>query len=256
MLTIRREQLRALGSIARRGFEATLVSHFYEFFPQECEALGRAQATRVVQAGIARATPLGYRDNREIGLYINLMFMLGASFEDDPQIPWAGEQVRDLSVDPPFHRIQRAFRSALDYLGETSGEDNRYLVRAMIRIRDHEPPVATADPLSDDELFDLLGKLYPQKRDFQGPEPTRALIRMARERIAALGFTGGGTLTVFVVLMFMLGAGFDTDPLYPWAGEVLADPSFLRESLRIRALYRAAMEHLSVSLTHQPHVTQ
>jgi hypothetical protein len=254
MLTIRKEQMRVLGSVALRSFEMALVRHFFEFFQDECRLLGTHQVRRVVQLGMSRAMPLGYKTNREIGLYINLMFMLGSDFENDPQIPWARDQIRDQGVFRPYDRIRRVFQSALDYLGETSGDNNGNLVRALIRIRDYNlaaAPTSSGQQLEDD-LFELFGKLHPQKQGVQGEQPTRALIRLAGERVKEYGPTSNPALAVYSVLMFMLGAGFDKDPLYPWASEVLNLTDDRREPARVPSLHYAAMEHLRESLTHKP----
>jgi hypothetical protein len=49
--------------------------------------------------------------------------------------------------------------------------------------------------------------------------------------------------------MFMLGSGFDRDPLHPWATEVLNDTSISDENERATRLYGEALNHLEQSLS-------
>jgi len=93
----------------------------------------------------------------------------------------------------------------------------------------------------------LLESYYPQKFDYQGAAANRALISLGRRNAARHGFYSNRSVTLFVILMFMLGSGFDGDFLYPWAGNALAVPT--GEDERAEELYRRALAHLEYSLS-------
>jgi hypothetical protein len=49
--------------------------------------------------------------------------------------------------------------------------------------------------------------------------------------------------------MFLLGSGFDKDPQFPWAENVLNDKSIPDESTRVDRLYKEAMTFMEKWLT-------
>jgi hypothetical protein len=52
-------------------------------------------------------------------------------------------------------------------------------------------------------------------------EELNAAIREGIDRAEDQGFTQRGPVRLYVDLMIVLGSGFDSDPQYPWAGEIL-----------------------------------
>lgn len=247
MLVIRTEQLSALGRAPRAAFEAELIRHFERFYPEECRRAGAGNVGDMVRLGIDRAGMHGYYVRREIGLYINLMVMLGSAFDRDPQIPWALKQLNDLSIADPFDRIQRIFESALDYLGACYGDGNEYMKRALVRIRDFDPALApqSVGLAFENDLLELWREFCPQKFSTQPEEATRELIRQGMESAEKYGIVSSQGRVVVLTLMFFLGIGIDDDPLYPWAGEALRDPSLAVEQRRAAELHRAALAYVN-----------
>lgn len=249
MLVIRQVQLDALGKSLRSGFEAQLVRHFVNLYPRESkEAGGESQIAKLVSRGVRRAAERGYTNRKEVGLFVALMFILGDAFDADPQLPWAARQLEDRNI-PLALRPECVFDYAIDYLGETAGENCGYLVRAMLRLRSYDlasAPDSSGD-LWVDDCCELLEGYYPQKFDYQGDAANRALISLGRRNAARHGFYSSRSVTLFVILMFMLGSGFDGDLLYPWAGNALSGPS--GEDERTEGLFRSALAHLEYSLS-------
>jgi hypothetical protein len=250
-LVIRKEQLDFLASIPRRAFETSLVEHFFRYYPKDCARLGEAPVRAMIRRGIERATAHGYHTREQAGLYCNLILMLGAGFDRDPQIPWAVEQLDDLVIDDPLERMRRLVATALQYLRDSFGEQGGYMARALVRIREYDlasAPCSTGPQLETD-LLGSLESFCPQKFRTQGGGPTRALIRLGVAEAARHGISGGPGLTVYIALMFMVGAGFDDDPIYPWAGAVLNDASTASEAERVGRLHRAAAAYVSRALS-------
>jgi hypothetical protein len=77
-----------------------------------------------------------------------------------------------------------------------------------------------------------------------GEAQLRLVIRQAIERARGHGFTNRGPVRLFIELTLLFGRAFDTDPQYPWAGEILRNP--LRQSQMDRAeqLYAKTLEYL------------
>jgi hypothetical protein len=112
------------------------------------------------------------------------MIMLGSEFDLDPQVGWAREQLTDYSIPTPKERIDKVFRTAVDYLGQTAGPDCEYLVRALIRLRKHDVHAAWSSTGEEfeDEVAQLLSRLYPQKAAFQGDDANRSTTLIATPR--------------------------------------------------------------------------
>ncbi len=249
MLVIRQPQLEVLADARREGFVVRLIEHFTRFYPREVRLAGDGMRD-FVHLGIRRAMAHGCSAQREASLFINLMIMLGADFEHDPQVPWAAQQLRDRTT-PPFRRLQGVHRSAVRYLEQTAGNENEHIARAMVRIRGFS--LRDAPDIGSDgfvgQLAGVLRRLYPQKVGVQGEPAMRQLVQLAIETARRHGVVGGQGVTLFAGLMLMLGSGFATDPMYGWSARVLADKNLVGEETRVTALHREAIAYLVASLS-------
>jgi hypothetical protein len=239
-----------LDRIPRMQFEAELVRHFFAFYPRDCRLAGEAQVHEIVQLGIERAMAHGYRARNAVGLYINLMFSLGSRFDEDPQIPWARQQLGDDSVEEPLERMQRLFRTTEEYLIKTAGNDEELLREALRRITPgyfREPPEGDGAAFAK-QAWARVSALYPQKAGVQGMEPTLALIASSIESAARRGIRSASGRYVYITNAFLWGIGFDTDPLYPWARRALATEAIGGEAARVERLIRESLGRIERSL--------
>jgi hypothetical protein len=253
LLIIRTEQMRRLRHVPANAFEAQLVRHFFRFYPDECGRAGEPQVRKMVQLAIRRAAVHGYFARREVALYANLMVILGCSFDLDPQIPWAAEQLNDLAIEDSFPRIRRVFASTLAYLEACFGAENGQMLRTLVRIRDFDlafVPQSRGLQFHDD-LCEILRKFCPPKYEHQGEAANRALVRAGIKVAESYGITGNTGRAVCVTLMFMLGSGFDEDPMYPWAARVLRDAGVRDEKARVAQLYARAADYVDDVLAEQ-----
>ncbi len=234
---------------SRARFEEKLVLYFAKAYPRECrQAGGPEQIRKLVAGAIDRATGFGFQAEAQVSLFVALCFILGSDFDRDPQIAWAGEMLRDAGVRNLALRMNGLYDRMLEYLEETAGERCELVVRAMIRLRDWELASAPAcDADWERNMLELLRKLYPQKFEAQGEEANRSLLRESLGKCAVYQLRSPEGRALFSILMFMLGSGFDHDPLHPWAARVLGEDGGERD--RVTALYGAARAHLEESLT-------
>ena len=220
MLTIRDAQIELLGREPRARFEADLARHLRRYFPHECE---RGDVAGFVRIGIERAAAHGFNTRYETALYLNLMAMLGVEFDEDPQMPWAARGLDDLSIPSPCARLTRFYDCAVAYLESTCGQKNLYLVRAKLRIRRQRfdslnrfrwnalPAVLTG----------LLEEIYPQKAAYAGESAMKDLALYAVSTALKRGVSTGRAAGIHALHLFMLGSGYERDPLYPWAAGIL-----------------------------------
>ena len=73
----------------------------------------------------------------------------------------------------------------------------------------------------------------------------RAAVEHGVTRAATHGLDMRGPIRFFVDLMIVLGSGFDTDPQYGWAAEILARKDTLGQMERAEALHARVREHLA-----------
>jgi hypothetical protein len=84
-------------------------------------------------------------------------------------------------------------------------------------------------------LCTLLPQHWPDACRALGEDGLRALVHDGVERARAYGIASEPGVTRFLNVMLALGAGFDSDPRYPWAAEILGRRG-VPEDLRIRQL--------------------
>jgi hypothetical protein len=252
VLVIRQAQMHALGSDVQGRFEAELCDVFVRAYPRECrQAGGPAAMLRWVATGTRNSLANGYTSRHEVAVWLSLMLILGVDFADDPQLPWVRELL-DPAVEPdPAQRLDLLFEHTLDYLGRTAGENAELMVRALLRMRAIEfaSLPALEDEAAVDDWCQRLRALYPQKFAFQGYALTAVNVACQRLRARELGLRGPGGEFLFVLLSFMLGSGFDHDPLHGWAGAILHPaPAHDEDGDRAARLEAAARGHLEMSL--------
>lgn len=251
MLKIRKEQYEELGKISLKRFEDSMVEHIKEFFPKYYEVLGEPTIHKVIQYGIDRAESYGFTSERDVCLYINLIFLLGSNFDTDLQIPWAGAILKNETIVVPFTRIDRLHDEVMEYLDQVSGTDNEYFGRALLRVHEIsiEDFAQTPTPNAGDITATQLQKIWRRKCQQMGETTLRKLIRDAIESAKAYNITTEYGVVLYTTLMFLLGSGFDKDPQFPWATAVLNDESIPDESTRVDRLYKEAMAFMEKWLT-------
>ncbi len=246
MLRIRKEQYEELGKIALKRFEESMVEHIKEFFPKYYEIHEEPLIRKVIQYAICRAENYDFRTERDVCLYINLVFLLGSNFDIDPQLPWAAAILNDETITDSVTQIDRLYDKGMEYLDQVAGTENEYLGRALLRIREIsiEDFAQTPTPNSGDIAATQLQKIWRRKCEQMGERTLRKLIRGAIESAKAYGITTERGIVLYSWFMFMLGGGFDKDPRFPWAAEVLNDESLTHQVGKVDRLYKEAMSFL------------
>jgi hypothetical protein len=288
MLVIRKSQMKVFEQVAVQRFEAGLLDHLRTFFPEQAAALGTAQLGKVVRYGLQRAESRGLRTERGLYLYLALMFMLGSAFDEDPQLAWMpplqppappplpAEEPQQATppveaaptpatVPPPEEtepapppetpdtRIVPLYEQAMAFLDRTAGPDNEFLRHTLSVLR--HPQVFEGLPTAPSfghRVLLLLQTLAPEKYKALGDGALRALVRSGYEAAKYHGVTTESGMMNYLALAFVLGSGFDRDPLYPWAAAVLSDPTLADPAQRGAALRETALKALEKCLPACP----
>lgn len=95
MLSFSTQQMRAFRSVPRALFVDRMRDHLQQFFHAHCKALGPNGLDDAIHHGIDRAKVYGIVGQRDVCLYIDLMFSFGRDFDKDSKLPWVCEILTD-----------------------------------------------------------------------------------------------------------------------------------------------------------------
>lgn len=238
----------AFERVARKVFEEKMVDHVREHLPVDFQLLGENQTRAVVQRSMARAEGHGITAKSDTCRYITFVFLLGSDFDLDPQLPWAKSALAPERGSAPA-RMQALRTRTLDYLQRIAGPSGKLYRRALYRVR----TVSFEERCREEGGFEaccraLLSEVHPEKyAEIEGGAMATLLVHAAHgaERD---GMTSPAGRLLYATLMFLMGSGFASDPLYPWAAALLGDSSLADPDEKAQALHGRAVAHLEQAL--------
>jgi hypothetical protein len=249
MLIIRQEQIKIFEQAAIKRFEDNLLKHVEEFFSLQCQILGEAQTRKVLRYGIEQAENYGFISERDVCLYINLMFMLGSDFDKDMQLPWVTTILKDEMITDSITRIDRLYDEAMDYLDQVAGVNNEHLQRVLFKIR--EEPIDNLKQLIrenfENDVIIQLRTLWLQKCKNMGETLLRRLIQEGIKAAKSYHITNERNVAIYIGFMFVRGSAFDKEPQIPWVTTILNDDSIKDQTTKIDLLYKRARAYLKLS---------
>jgi len=113
MLTIRERQIQVL---AQGMFELWMAGHLAEFFHAETTGLDPAEIGSRIRAAVQEARRHGFIGDSQVCRYVDLSFVLGPDFDQDPSLPWAAEILGDDRVTDPEMRMDLLYEAAMDHV--------------------------------------------------------------------------------------------------------------------------------------------
>lgn len=99
MLVIRREQQAALAEATRPTFEENVARHLREVWPEATSELDPPTLRAWVAWGVERGARYSLVSEYEVGLFIDLSWVLGTNFDESEAFPWAREILTDPTLD-------------------------------------------------------------------------------------------------------------------------------------------------------------
>jgi hypothetical protein len=246
MLIIRQEQMAVFEQAVVKNFASRVQEHLQKFFPEHCKALGEEGTRAVIRLGLERAEHYQLVSERDVYLYFSLMFLLGSHFDEDPQFPWVEELLKDQAPETALVRVAPIYDQAMTLLDSMVGPENEYLRQTIGLFQ--QPQVFESLPEAPSighRLLLLLQALAPQRYQALGDDILRNLVRHGYAAAKQHDLTTERGAMIYLSLAFLLGVGFDRDPLYPWASAILAHPDLSDPKQKSEALYAAARKHLA-----------
>jgi hypothetical protein len=240
-------QMAALDACAVRAFENRTYAHLQQYFPRHCLLLGEPQMRLVVQHGWAKAKSYELTAEPCVRSYIEFMCLIGGGFDADPLLPWAAEILNDRSATSQLARADRLYDAVWDYIehivpdfrDSTGKPTTARFVTELRRLRamPDEPLAPASLPRFTSDALDRLTGVFPVKSAHVGEAALTRVVADGVRAARSYGFGGQQASMLFIVLKFVLGAGFDRDPLLPWASATLNDPAIASPAKRLDKLY-------------------
>lgn len=129
----------------------------------------------------------------------------------------------------------------------------------MLEIRNEQMEVFERIAVKDfeDRTVEFIKEYFPKPYEILGETRIREIIQYGIEQAEIYEFTTERNIQLYISFMFMLGSGFDTDPQYPWALQILNDEEISDEDMRMDQLYDKAMDYLyAVAGENNEHVNE
>jgi hypothetical protein len=122
MLHIRPEQMKVLDDHMVRKFEDLMVTHLNKYFPEHCKNLGEDGTRKSVRQAIKHAGSYGIVSERDICVYIDVMFEFGRNFDKNPRLPWASKILNDEVLEGlPTDKVGQLYDAAVENLEQARG---------------------------------------------------------------------------------------------------------------------------------------
>jgi len=249
MLEIRKEQMDVFGKIAAKRFEDQMVAYIEKSFPKAYIALKEDRVREIVRYEWEKAKGYGLKSERGVKLYISLTFLLGSGFDTDFQLPWAEKILKDETISDESVKCDNLYEESMNYYYIVAGADGENIDEALRRIQSERIDGLSASRVVSEDMFrdfDLqlkmrLKRIFPEKYEYLGEEGITRLIQSGIESAKKYNMTTERGIFVYLVMMFILGSGFDTDLKYYWIKEILTDEEITDQSQRVDKLYDNAM---------------
>ncbi|WNG43161.1 hypothetical protein F0U60_02890 [Archangium minus] len=92
-------------------------------------------------------------------------------------------------------------------------------------------------------MLEHLAGFSPPLVEAAGEAQLRKSIHLGVTRAGRYGLTHQGPVRLYLELMLLFGAHFDTDPQYPWAARLLLDPGPASQQQRAEGLFEKTLAH-------------
>ncbi|MEM9455116.1 MAG: hypothetical protein AAGF11_13125 [Myxococcota bacterium] len=250
MLVVTNHQLELIGY---QRWEDEILEEMMRFAPRLYEIRGETIFREFIREGYARAEGHGFTNRGPVRFFIQTMASLGHHFDEDPQLTPIRVAIGD-PQRPQKQRAQDAFAAVLDYFDRVPGSDATRAIAALARLRDNnelwnEAPPPSRRLLVESMLAHMHG-MFPAKAEYAGDSVLEQLVDAAMEHAATheLDAMAGGR--IIAALMFALGWGITTDPLYPWVALMLEHREQTPRYDRIHHLAAKTRIYLDATLSY------
>lgn len=246
MLSLQEIQVQTLKQSSMMRFKANMVAHCLEFSPKLTRVLGEEQLNVVVSTHINKANSFGITQRGPVRLFIDLCFLFGSGFHDDPQYPWANEILKNNKPNAQMATAKRLHEEVKNYVDNVSGEKQINTWNALKNVCSviGKPFNFSKTPFTHNVL-DQLNSIHPFKALYIGDAATIDLINSAKMVSHEYGFDSEKSCFLLCTLMYFFGHACINDPLYPWIERTLKNDKITDSTARAMRLEKKSITWLN-----------
>jgi len=251
MLIIRNDQLKAFSRIKLNKFEEKMYVYAKKHFPDEFYDLETKHLIGVISKAIEKGKLYGFHTQKHAFYFLSLMFLLGSEFDSDVQFPWVYDYLTDQSVSDVDKRMENTWRAAVTFISCIAGDHLEFIRPVFDKL--YKLNIQNLSNLTEDnfekEINCFLMEFYPEKHNCQMEGENSALIKYGVNVSEKYNIESSHGKAVIIVLMFVFGSGFHSDPLFYKISNVLNN-GMLDENARINKLLKQVRRYLeTVTIT-------
>ena len=227
MTTISTQQMAELETTARERTCRRLALHVEQHFPGSARLAGPGATLATGHRCLAQADELGLDSEADLLRLLSLQLFFGHGFRSDSLCGAFAAILERTDIATPRARVARAWREGMAHFEHIAGAAGEHQRAAVGRLAGRHLFALAADPsgLDGAQADTLMAWLWPQKHAAARALGTGAL-EASLWQVAALARAHGvarpGAARVLLVLGYVFGAGFGTDPMLPAFGGLAA----------------------------------
>jgi hypothetical protein len=105
---------------AETEFEQTMARFVRNAFPARCQALGEAGVRDTIRHGYRRAATYHFTRETDRSHFVELLFLLGQNFDQNPSLDWVQAILHDPAISDPSVRMARLWEAASEVLAQNT----------------------------------------------------------------------------------------------------------------------------------------
>ncbi len=248
-MVIRSEQISVMGEAMAERFDDELIRHLSSYAPIEAEGLGPDALKSLVVLARQRASEIGFTHRNAIRLYLDLMVLLGSGFATDPQHPWVAAALeRGGELREQGERVESLHASALQYMHVVLGKKREFLSAALEQVVQSTPQEWQEAGDFRHSVSWQMRLMFPEKCSHLGQDLLRCVIDLAARRAEHHAMYTGPGITLWTILILLLGHEADSDPTAWWLEEALGDSEGSAPRQRVEKVHAATCAHIRLLL--------
>ena len=252
MLTVSAPQMARLQVCASESFVETLVTHARETLPAFAAHCDDSELKIAIRSALEKARQHGWTLQGSARFYVEMALLFGIGFANDPFHAWFTQTCKANAGLPELAQADACYAALSSGWRRMVGDDGQRQRRAFERWQRFDPlkafPAQLQVPEFMSRLQTALAALYPAMWDAADAEARTWLCAAAGSRLAegiVPSLSGQ-----FACLQFFLGHAALRDPLHPWVGVALLDPTTgnTNKASPAVALHQATLRYLQARL--------
>jgi hypothetical protein len=222
-MIIRPEQIETFEAAAQVSFEAEALEHIRKEYPAAVQGIEEAALKQLISQGAQRAGKHGFKARGPVRMFLEFLVLLGHEFDQDPMLFWVADILKDRDGLSEMEQALRLHLHVTTYLDLVYGPKGEHAAKGLAQIVKSLPQELTAVGRSyESAAAPWLQTLHPRKCAYAGQAALLNLVQQAQQAAARCGLTAPEGPPLVLALMFVLGSGVLTDPLFPWVAASLA----------------------------------